>query len=218
MDELCPLYLITPPQIEADRFAADVDAALRAGEAAGVPIACLQLRLKEVPDDKVLAAAEALLLVLNTHSVPLIMNDRADLAKAAGAKGVHLGQTDGSVREARALLGEEADIGVTCHDSRHLAMVAAEQGADYVAFGAFFPTSTKETVHRPDPEILTAWSQMTVVPCVAIGGITSENAGSLVAAGADYLAVSSAVWGHPDGPGAGVEAFLPTLRETVPQL
>ena len=116
------------------------------------------------------------------------------------------------MREARVLLGEEADIGVTCHDSRHLAMEAAEQGADYVAFGAFFPTQTKETVHQPDPESLTACSQMTIVPCVAIGGITPENAGALVAAGADYLAVSSAVWAHPDGAGEGVKAFASMLH------
>lgn len=188
-----------------------------AGQETGLPIACLQLRLKGVRDEEILTTAEALKPVLSKYDTPLILNDRADLAKKAGASGVHLGQEDGSVREARALLGPDADIGVTCHDSRHLAMEAAEEGADYVAFGAFFPTKTKETLHRPDPEILVAWSQMTTVPCVAIGGITPQNARVLIEAGADYLAVSGAIWSHPEGAGAAVNDFARIMynKETI---
>ena len=134
------------------------------------------------------------------------------LAKRLGADGVHLGQEDGDPREARALLGPAAQIGVTCHDSRHLAMEAGEAGADYVAFGAFFPTATKETRHRPDPSILSWWSTLFEMPCVAIGGITPENGRALVEAGADFLAVCSAVWDHPDGPAAAVKAFQAILE------
>jgi thiamine-phosphate pyrophosphorylase len=209
----CHLYLVSPPQIEPDGFADRLAAALDAGVTAGVPIACLQLRLKEVADEAVVAAGRSLLPICRQFGVALIVNDRADLARTIGADGVHLGQSDGTVAAARRLLGDQADIGVTCHDSRHLAMEAAEAGADYVAFGAFYPSATKETVHRPEPEILSIWSQMTTVPCVAIGGITAANAAPLVRAGADYLAVSSAVWDHPQGAGAGIEAFAAALRD-----
>ena len=211
MDEPCALYLITPPTFDVGPFCGDLEAVLEAAQTASVEVACLQLRLKDVPDAEVLAAASALKPILAAHEVALIINDRADLAAKAGADGVHLGQTDGSVAEARALLGADADIGVTCHDSRHLAIEAAEAGADYVAFGAFFPTPTKATTHRPDPEILRAWSQMTTVPCVAIGGITPQNAAPLVAAGADYLAVSSSIWAHPQGPGEAIGEFAGVL-------
>jgi thiamine-phosphate pyrophosphorylase len=145
--------------------------------------------------------------VAQARGVAVLMNDRPDLARETGCDGVHLGQTDATVAEARRLLGREAMIGVTCHDSRHLAMEAAEAGADYVAFGAFFPTTTKATGHRPEPEILTIWQQTMEIPCVAIGGVTVDNAATLVDAGADFLAVSSGVWDHPEGPAAAVAAF-----------
>jgi thiamine-phosphate pyrophosphorylase len=141
-----------------------------------------------------------------------------DLAKACGADGVHLGQSDGDPREARQLLGPSAQIGVTCHDSRHLAMEAGEAGADYVAFGAFFPTGTKDVFHRPEPSILGWWSTLFEIPCVAIGGITPENGRGLVEAGADFLAVCASVWSHPAGPGAAVGAFQAMLDESRPRL
>lgn len=212
------LYLITPPALPDRRaFANTLARTLDAAFEAAASVACVQLRLKEadgtpVPDDAVRAAAETVLPVTTSRDVAFLLNDRADLAKAVGADGVHLGQEDGSVAAARMLLGADKDIGVTCHDSRHLAMAAAEAGADYVAFGAFYPTGTKQTHHRPDPEILRAWSMMTTVPCVAIGGITPDNAMPLVAAGADYLAVSSAIWGAEDGPEAAIARFAPILR------
>ncbi|WOI52822.1 thiamine phosphate synthase [Parvularcula sp. LCG005] len=209
----CQLYLITPPTIDLATFPAALEEAVTVGAAAGVEVACLQLRLKDVPDDEIVRAALVLKPVLERLGVALIVNDRADLARKCGAQGLHLGQSDGSVEDARALLGASAEIGVTCHDSRHLAMEAAEAGADYVAFGAFYPTSTKQTEFRPEPEILTIWSETTVIPCVAIGGINAQNAAPLVDAGADYLAVSSAVWDHPDGPGAGVAAFADALQD-----
>jgi thiamine-phosphate pyrophosphorylase len=201
----CQLYLISPPAIDAD-FPDRLAAALDAGK-----VAAFQLRLKDVPDEDIVKAAEILIPICAARNVAFIVNDRMDLAKACGADGVHLGQGDGDPREARRQLGPSAQIGVTCHDSRHLAMEAGEAGADYVAFGAFYPTTTKETTHRPDPSILSWWVTVFELPCVAIGGITADNARPLVDAGADFLAVSSAVWNHPGGPAEGVKAFAGVL-------
>lgn len=199
----CRLYLITPPAIpDLPGFAESLARALDAGD-----VAALQLRLKDVPDDAVLRAAEALIPVAQARDVAVLMNDRMDLAKRAGCDGVHLGQGDGDPVAARKLLGAEAMIGVTCHASRHLAMEAGEAGADYVAFGAFFPTGTKDTVHVAETELLEWWSDMFEIPCVAIGGITAANCPTLVRAGADFLAVVGAVWNHPEGPAAGIRAM-----------
>jgi len=159
-----------------------------------------------------LRVAERLRPIAWDRGVAFIMNDRPDLALHAGCDGVHIGQDDTPYREARATLGADRIVGVTCHDSRHLAIEAADAGADYVAFGAFYPTATKEPKSRADPEILRDWSGATVVPCVAIGGITVENCGPLIEAGADFLAVSSGVWNHPDGAAAAVRAFAALLR------
>lgn len=198
----CQLYVVSPARIVLPAFADSLKAALDGG-----PVAAFQLRLKDVADDEVLRACEALLPICNERDVAFILNDRADLAKRAGADGVHLGQGDGSLAEARALLGAGAQIGRTCHDSRHLAMEAGEQGADYVAFGAFYDTTTKPSHYRPQPEILSWWITLSQLPCVAIGGIFAHNAAPLVDAGADFIAVVRAVWEHEGGPGAGVAAF-----------
>jgi thiamine-phosphate pyrophosphorylase len=173
----------------------------------GGDIASLQLRLKDVSDDDVLRAGAGLMPIAQKAGVAFIVNDRPDLAKRLGADGVHVGQEDASYAEARALLGPDAIVGVTCHDSRHLAIEAAEAGADYVAFGAFYPTGTKQAKTRAEPELLTWWQEMMTVPCVAIGGITVENGGALVTAGADFLAVASGVWDHPEGPQTAVRRF-----------
>ncbi|MDB5699594.1 MAG: thiamine-phosphate diphosphorylase [Alphaproteobacteria bacterium] len=201
----CQLYLISPPDVGGD-FADRLGEALQGG-----PVAAFQLRLKGLGDDEILRATEQLMPLCAAHQVAFILNDRIDLAKACGADGVHLGQGDGDPREARALLGPAAQIGVTCHDSRHLAMEAGEAGADYVAFGAFFPSTTKQAVHRPDPSILGWWSAVFEIPCVAIGGITPDNAPVLVEAGADFLAVCGSVWGHEQGPRAAVAGFSNVL-------
>lgn len=198
----CRLYLITPPALDPLAFRDTLARALDAGD-----VAAVQLRLKGVDDDAIRRAADALRPVAQDRGVAFLMNDRADLAVETGCDGAHLGRSDGDLRAARRLLGPDRTLGATCHDSRHLAMEAAEAGADYVAFGAFFPTGTKQTTHRPDPEILTIWSETTEIPCVAIGGITAENCGVLVRAGADFLAVIGGVWSHPDGPAAGVRAL-----------
>jgi thiamine-phosphate pyrophosphorylase len=199
----CRLYLITPPRLEdLAAFGAALTEALDAGD-----VAALQIRLKDVPDTVIAEAVAALAPIAQSRGVAVILNDRPDLAAALGCDGVHVGQTDAPYAEARRIMGSNAMIGVTCHDSRDLAMDAAEAGADYVAFGAFFDTATKDASTRADPEILSIWQETMLTPCVAIGGITAENARPLVVAGADFLAVSAGVWAYADGPGAAVRAF-----------
>ena len=204
----CQLYLISPPSIDAafaDRLARSIDAG---------PVAAFQLRLKGLDEHSIARLAEPLQRVCADRQVAFIVNDSMGLAKRIGADGVHLGQGDGDPREARALLGPTAQIGVTCHDSRHLAMEAGEAGADYVAFGSFYPTTTKEVRHHPDPSILGWWSTLFEIPCVAIGGITPANAAPLVQAGADFLAICSAVWNSDDGEVAAVRAFQAVLEDS----
>jgi len=198
----CRLYLISPPLLEPRAFAETFKRALSGGD-----VASFQLRLKDVPDEDVLRAGELLLPIAQRAHVAFIVNDRPDLASAMEADGVHVGQEDASYLDARTYLGPNRIVGVTCHDSRHLAIEAADQGADYVAFGAFYPTATKEPKTRAELDIIAWWSETMVVPSVAIGGITVENASPLIAAGADFLAVSSGVWDYPEGPATAVKAF-----------
>jgi thiamine-phosphate pyrophosphorylase len=200
----CKLYLISPQEVGGG-FPDRLKAALEPGVAAA-----FQLRVKDVDEHELARLAEPLQRICADADVAFIVNDSMALAKRLGADGVHLGQSDGEVRDARALLGPSAQIGKTCHDSRHFAMEAGEAGADYVAFGAFYPTTTKPSNYRPDPAILTWWSTLFEIPCVAIGGITPDNAGPLVDAGADFVAVCQAVWGKDD-PGAAVQAFAEVL-------
>jgi thiamine-phosphate pyrophosphorylase len=197
----CQLYLISPLEVGGD-FPVQLEAALSAG-----PVAAFQFRVKDVDQHEAAALAEPLQAICAAHDVAFIVNDSVALAKRLKADGVHLGQGDGDVSEARELLGRDAQIGVTCHNSRHLAMEAAEAGADYVAFGAFYPTQTKAVEHIADLDTLQKWSLVTEVPCVAIGGITADNAKPLIDGGADFIAVSNAVWAHPQGPAEAVKAF-----------
>lgn len=206
----CQLYLISPPAIDTG-FVDRLDAAFDGGG-----VAAFQLRLKGLDEDTIARHADALQKLCADRDVAFILNDSAALAHRIGADGVHLGQGDGDPREARKLLGPKVQIGITCHDSRHLAMEAGEAGADYVAFGAFYPTTTKDVLHHAEPSILGWWTTLFELPCVAIGGITPDNAGPLVAAGADFLAVSGAVWNHAQGPQAGVAAFAQVLASNPP--
>ncbi len=201
----CRLYLITPP-ILPDNFADLLAAALDAGD-----VAAVQLRLKDAADSALQKAIEKLRPVAQSRDVAFILNDRPDLAVKLGCDGAHVGQTDMKAARARKILGG-LTLGVTCHGSRHLAMQAGEDGADYVAFGAFFPTTTKEPPAMAEIETLEWWAKMMEVPCVAIGGITSMNCAPLVRAGADFLAVVGAVWSHPGGPAAGVMEMLGAIR------
>jgi thiamine-phosphate pyrophosphorylase len=198
--EPAKLYLISPQDVGGP-FPDRLRAALEPGVASA-----FQLRVKEVEEHELARLAEPLQRICADADVAFIVNDSMQLAKRLGADGVHLGQSDGDIREARALLGPSAQIGKTCHDSRHFAMEAGEAGADYVAFGAFYPTTTKPSHYRPLPSILTWWSTLFEIPCVAIGGITPENARPLVGAGADFIAVCQAVWGKGD-PGKAVAEF-----------
>jgi len=198
------LYLVSPQDVGGS-FPDRLKAALEPGLTAA-----FQLRVKDVDEHPLARLAEPLQRICADAGVAFIVNDSVALAKRLGADGVHLGQSDGDVREARAVLGPAAQIGRTCHDSRHFAMQAGEDGADYVAFGAFYPTTTKPSNYRPEPAILSWWSALFELPCVAIGGITPANAEPLVKAGADFIAVVQAVWGKED-PAAAVRAFEKVL-------
>lgn len=198
----CRLYLISPPKLSAANFITPLREALTGGD-----VASFQLRLKDLEDDAIRRATDLLRPVVQAHGAAFILNDRPDLAAELGCDGVHVGQDDASYADARAAMGPSRIVGVTCHDSRHLAVEAAEAGADYVAFGAFFSTRTKEPKTQADIALLNWWSDVMVVPSVAIGGITVANAPALVEAGADFLAVSAGVWEHAEGPEAAVKAF-----------
>lgn len=202
--EPAKLYLISPQEVGGE-FPDLLGAALGGGE-----VAAFQLRVKDVAEHDLARLAEPLQRICADAGTAFIVNDSIALAKRLGADGVHLGQQDGDIGEARAALGPSAQIGRTCHDSRHLAMEAGEAGADYVAFGAFYPTTTKPSDYRPEPAILSWWATLFEIPCVAIGGITPDNAAPLVAAGADFLAVCQAVWGNND-PAEAVKRFAHAL-------
>lgn len=201
------LYLISPLDVSGtfpDRLARALDAG---------PVAAFQFRVKDVDQHEAARLAEPLQAICASRGVAFIVNDSIALAKRLGADGVHLGQDDGTIQEARDALGQDGQIGVTCHDSRHMAMEAGEGGADYVAFGAFFPTATKETSHVAGLDLLEWWQAIFEIPCVAIGGVTPENCGPLVKAGADFLAVSGAVWNGDEA--AAVKAFHAAIAEAM---
>ena len=202
MSERCRLYLVTPPKLEPKSFGETLKGALDGGD-----VASLQLRLKGVSDDEIRRAVDILKPIAQARTVAFILNDRPDLACELRCDGVHVGQDDASYDDARAAVGRDSIVGVTCHNSRHLAIHAAEAGADYVAFGAFYPTATKDAKEMAEVATVRWWAEMMVVPCVAIGGIRIENCKPLIEAGADFLAVSSGVWDFADGPAAAVKAF-----------
>ena len=206
-DRDCRVYLITPPKFDPAPFADLLAAALDAGD-----VAAVQLRLKDVGDDTWRRAIDALRPVTQERGVAFLLNDRADLVVPTGCDGVHVGQEDMPAKQARALIGPRLTLGVTCKGSRDLAMAAGDDGADYVAFGAFFPSTTKDVKNFLDPEILEWWSDVMELPSCAIGGITAENCGPLVTAGTNFLAVVGSVWNHPDGPGAGVKALNAAIQ------
>ena len=204
------LYLITPPQLDPEPFSETLADAFEGGD-----VACVQLRLKDVSEDEVIRATEILMPIAQAYDVAFLINDHAHLAAQLGTDGVHIGQDDTPYAEARRLLGDDKIIGVTCHDSRHLAMEAGEGGADYVAFGAFFATTTKDPKFHADPEILAWWQELMEIPCVAIGGITTDNCRPLAEAGADFVAVANGVWGYPHGPKAAVARFNEILASSI---
>jgi len=201
------LYLITPPAIsDIPAFARDLTEALDAG-----PVAALQIRLKDVSDERISAITRVIAPLAQARGTAVLMNDHVHLVAPLDLDGVHVGQSDTPYKVARAQLGKDAMIGVTCHNSRHLAMEASEAGADYVAFGAFYPTSTKTVEHMAELETLNIWQESMETPCVAIGGITADNAAEVAAAGADFIALSGFVWSHPKGPAAAIRELLAAI-------
>ncbi len=206
--EGCRLYLISPPSFVLPEFTAQLKDAFAGGD-----IGCFQLRMKDASEKDIRAAADALLPICHEHEAAFIMNDSARLAKICGADGVHLGEGDGDIIQVREEVGEEFIIGASCYNSHEAAMDAGDFGADYVAFGAFYPTTTKVAKSKAELEILEWWSTYTVLPCVAIGGINANNCAPLVQAGADFIAAISAVWQHPKGPSAGVAALNAAINK-----
>ncbi len=207
-DPECRLYLVTPSEFNLREFQASLNDAMNAGD-----VACVQLRMKDASDDLILGAAEMLMPIVHDHGAAFLINDRPDIAARAGADGVHIGQKDASYEEARSLLGDAAIIGITCHNSRHLAMIAGEKDADYVAFGAMYPSTTKQAKTEASLDLIRWWHEVTVVQCVAIGGLTPENCSPVVEAGADFLAVCAAVWSHTGGPAMAVQAFNAAIQQ-----
>ncbi len=215
MSEKCRLYLVSPPQIALADFTNKLKDAFSGGD-----VASFQLRLKNASDDEIVKAAEILLPICHEHEAAFILNDRADLAVRCNADGVHLGQDDMPIKEARKIVGADRIIGMSAHASKHLAMEAGEQGADYVAFGAFYPTNSKpkEKIGKwgsPTPDILSWWQETMVLPCVAIGGITPANCTPLIKAGADFIAAITSIWSHEKGPGKAVEEFNEAIERAL---
>jgi len=208
--EGCRLYIITPETFDPHPFADSLAGALDAGD-----VAAVQLRLKNAPDDAWKRAIDALRPVCQSRRVELLLNDRADLVAAAGCDGAHVGQEDMPAREARRLMGSGRTLGVTCKSSHDLADRAVLDGASYVAFGAFFPSTSKQVTNLADPEVLRRWAQRSKVPSCAIGGITASNLAPLVRAGANLLAIIGGVWSHPDGPAAGVRAINAAIKNAL---
>lgn len=209
----CELYLLTPPSLTPTQFKPLLIEALDAGH-----VAAVQLRLKDVSDDEIRKAIDILQPVVQDRNIAFILNDRPDLAKEYGCDGAHIGMEDTPIELARSQLGDNLQLGVSCYDSRDMAMKAGEQGADYIAFGAFFPTISKDTDVRAPIELVSWWSEMMELPVVAIGGITAENCKPLVKAGADFLSVIGAVWRHPQGPAQGVKSLLKAIEEAQQDL
>lgn len=196
MTSICQIYLLTPPKIDdLEKFAINLEAALSAA-----PVACLQIRLKDIDDTALIHAADIIVPIAHKYGTEVLINDRPEIVEACRADGVHIGQNDMDYFSSRELLGEDAIIGVTCHNSKELGFEAAMAGADYVAFGAFFETQTKDAKIRAEMEILQWWQEAVEIPCVAIGGINISNAADIIKAGADFIAVSAGVWTHPTGP------------------
>ena len=204
------LYIITPETFELNPFADSLGQALDAGD-----VAAVQLRLKNAPDDVWKRAIDVLRPVCQSRRVEFLLNDRADLVAASGCDGAHVGQEDMPAREARSLMGPSRTLGVTCKSSQDLADRAVRDGASYVAFGAFFPSTSKQVTNLADPEVLRRWAQRSKVPSCAIGGITAANLAPLVRAGASLLAIIGGVWGYPDGPAAGVRAINAAIKTVL---
>ena len=206
----CRLYIITPERLHPTTFASDLASALDAGD-----VAALQLRLKNAGDDIWKRAIDALRPVCRSRGVALLLNDRVDLVEATGCDGAHVGQEDMPAQEARQLMGAGRILGVTCKSSSDLALRAVADGADYVAFGAFFPSTSKQVTNLADPDILRRWSERQSLPSCAIGGITAGNLAPLVKAGANLLAIIGGVWSHPEGPAAGVRAINAAIKAAL---
>ena len=203
---LTKIYLITPPKIDEKLFFASLENVLSTKI-----VSCLQIRLKNVEDKNIIEICKIVRPICDNYKIPLIINDRLDLVKKCDADGVHLGQDDGSIKDARKYLGSNFIIGASCYNSKHIAMKAAENGADYVAFGAFFESKTKIPKVQVKTNIIEDWNFISNIPCVAIGGITPTNCKDLIKAGADHLAVIGSIWNSDKSPEKAIMDFKKIL-------
>ncbi len=203
---LTKIYLITPPKIDENFFFTSLENVLSTKI-----VSCLQIRLKNVEDKNIIEICKIVRPICDNYKIPLIINDRLDLVKKCDADGVHLGQEDGSIKDARKYLGSNFIIGASCYNSKHIAMEAAENGADYVAFGAFFESKTKVPKVKVKKNIIEDWNFISNIPCVAIGGITPTNCKDLIKAGADHLAVIGSIWNSDKSPEKAIMDFKKIL-------
>jgi len=192
---MAQIYLISPPEIELAKFAQSLELSLKTGL-----IPAFQLRLKNYETPQLKKISQELKKICDDHNCLFILNDYFDIAMEIGASGVHVGADDEKIAKIRLKAPENFLIGASCYDSRHLAMEAGEQGANYISFGAFFESPTKISRGKPTLEILEWANEMLNLSIVAIGGINADNCQKLVKSGADFLAVISYIWQHPSGP------------------
>ncbi len=203
---MAQIYLISPPQIELKDFSLNLDKALKTGL---VPV--FQLRLKNYSPLEIKNFSQEIKKICDNNNCLFLLNDFYEVALEIGASGVHVGIDDKKISQIRQNSPKNFVIGASCYDSKHLAMEACEQGADYISFGAFFETKTKISRGKPTFEILNWASEILNFPIVAIGGINDKNCGELVKNGADFLAVISYVWQHPQG----IEVALKNLHQQM---
>lgn len=213
----CQLYIITPPKLVPEEFAPQLERALDAA-----PVSSMQLRLDAADDNQWRRAIEKLMPVAQKRDVAFIVNNRVDLAHEMDCDGAHVGVYDMRIRDARQLLGPDKIIGASCMDSKHLAMTAAEHGADYVSFGPFFttrspyyPKEASAPKYMVSPNILTWWSTLMEIPCVAAGGIKPDNCTDIVKAGADFICASTSIWEHPGGAATALRDFHAAMGQAV---
>lgn len=203
---MAQIYLISPPQIELKDFSLKLENALKTGF-----VPSFQLRLKNYSPSEIKKISQEIKKICDENNCLFLLNDFYEIALEVGASGVHVGIDDKKISQIRQNSPKNFVIGASCYDSKHLAMEAGEQGADYISFGAFFETQTKISRGKPTVEILNWASEILNLPIVAIGGINDKNCVELVKNGADFLAVISYVWQHPEG----VEVAIKNLYQQL---
>ena len=185
------IYLISPQKIRGSQFYEELQQVLKTNK-----VKYFQLRLKKISDRNLLKISKKIKKIVRKNNVKFLINDKPSIAKRVGADGCHIGQKDINFTRSRKILGKSKIIGITCHNSKKLALNAKRQGANYVAFGSFFESSTKKTAFKANLEILRWTKKKISMPIVAIGGINSINYKKILTSGADFIACSSYIWNN----------------------